>query len=192
MRGCKGVRFLPLWGAAGLVVLNLVLIVPRGADAGAAAGVVGACCLPGVYDCIDGVSETECMVAFSGIYQGDGTTCGGTDCGACCMPDESCVDYRAPDVCATMGGVLEPETQCVDAGCEIGACCMGDSSCQELRESDCTEAGGQWKGADSICGDFDQDGTDDACESCRSDTNGDGNVDVLDFLNLLADWGPCP
>jgi hypothetical protein len=91
-----------------------------------------------------------------------------------------------------MGGVLEPETQCVDAGCEIGACCMGDSSCQELRESDCTEAGGQWKGADSICGDFDQDGTDDACESCRSDTNGDGNVDVLDFLNLLADWGPCP
>jgi hypothetical protein len=61
-----------------------------------------------------------------------------------------------------------------------------------LRQIDCTEAGGQWKGTTSICGDFDQDGMDDACESCRSDSNGDGVVNVLDFLNLLSDWGDCP
>ena len=26
---------------------------------------------------------------------------------------------------------------------------------------------------------------------CQSDTNGDGEVNVLDFLELLANWGPC-
>jgi hypothetical protein len=27
---------------------------------------------------------------------------------------------------------------------------------------------------------------------CPSDTNGDGEVSVLDFLAMLANWGLCP
>jgi hypothetical protein len=145
-----------------------------------------------VFECIDDVQELECLVLYSGIYQGDGTTCGGFECGACCMPDESCADDVAPAVCTAMGGAHEPVTDCVTTDCAIGACCMGDATCQELRESACLEAGGLWKGATSVCGDFDQDGRDDACAACRSDTNGDGLVNVLDFLNMLADWGTCP
>ena len=32
------------------------------------------------------------------------------------------------------------------------------------------------------------------CETgnCPSDINGDGNVDVVDFLQMLAAWGDCP
>jgi hypothetical protein len=186
------VRLLPLWAAAGLLAANLVLVVTRGADAGGTAGVTGACCVPGAFACIENTTEIECIIAFAGIYQGDGTTCGGEFCGACCFSDESCLDDVPPDGCTALGGAHEPQTHCFEAGCEIGACCLADSTCQELRESDCTDAGGQWKGAESICGDFDQDGIDDACESCRSDTNGDGVVNVQDFLNLLADWGDCP
>ena len=29
------------------------------------------------------------------------------------------------------------------------------------------------------------------CAGCASDVDGDGTVGVLDFLALLADWGPC-
>jgi hypothetical protein len=191
MRGGRGARFLALWGAAGLVGLNLVLVITRGAGAGEAGGPTGACCVPGAFECIDDVSEIECIAGIFGIYQGDGTTCGGPECGACCLSDESCLEDVTPDGCALLGGAHEPGLFCVDAGCEVGACCLADATCQELRESDCTQAGGQWKGADSICGDFDQDGTDDACASCRSDTNGDGTVSVLDFLLMLGDWGPC-
>ncbi|MHC5007076.1 MAG: hypothetical protein ACYTGF_06930, partial [Planctomycetota bacterium] len=171
---------------------NLVVVMTRGAEAGGAAGVTGACCVPGAFACIENTTEIECIIALAGIYQGDDTTCGGEFCGACCFSDESCLDDVPPDGCTALGGAHEPQTHCVDAGCEVGACCLADSTCQELREADCTDAGGQWKGAESICGDFDQDGTDDACESCRSDTNGDGVVNVQDFLNLLADWGDCP
>ena len=28
--------------------------------------------------------------------------------------------------------------------------------------------------------------------TCPSDINNDGNVGINDFLQLLADWGPCP
>ncbi|MHC4767978.1 MAG: hypothetical protein ACYTEI_04620 [Planctomycetota bacterium] len=192
MRCCRGVRLLPLGAAAGLLAANLILVLTRGADAGGTAGVTGACCVPGAFACIEDTTEIQCVAAFAGIYQGDGTTCGGEFCGACCFSDESCLDDVPPDRCTALGGAHEPQTQCFEAGCEIGACCLADSTCQELRESDCDDAGGQWKGADSICGDFDQDGIDDACESCRSDTNGDGVVNVLDFLILLADWGDCP
>ena len=192
MRCCKAVRLLPLWAAAGLLVANLILVLPEVADAGGTAVQGGACCVPGAFACVEVGSEIECIVGVGGIYQGEGTTCGGPSCGACCLADESCADDVSPDVCATMGGAHEPATHCFDAGCETGACCLAEATCQELRESDCTEAGGQWKGAESICGDFDQDGIDDACESCRSDTNGDGVVNVLDFLILLADWGDCP
>ncbi|MHC4652951.1 MAG: hypothetical protein ACYTES_19085 [Planctomycetota bacterium] len=77
-------RLLPLWAAAGLLVVNLILFLSRGADAGGTAGVTGACCVPGAFACIEGTTEIECIVALGGIYQGNSTTCGGASCGACC------------------------------------------------------------------------------------------------------------
>ena len=35
-------------------------------------------------------------------------------------------------------------------------------------------------------------GIPDECEACPADVNGDGTVDVVDLLILLATWGPCP
>ncbi len=185
---------LPLWIVAGLLGLNLFVAVQPGAEGGSPEGTTGACCVPGANACIDGISADECLLAFGGLYQGDGTTCGGASCGACCMPDESCVDLTSPNACAALGGSHETETECFEASCETAACCLADASCVALRETDCAAAGGVWHGPDGICGDFDQNGTDDVCETtaCPHDSNGDGNVGIVDFLNLLATWGPCP
>ena len=185
---------LPLWIVAGLLGLNLLVAVQPGAEAGGPEGATGACCVPGVNACIDGISADECLFAFGGVYQGDGTTCGGASCGACCMPDESCVDLTSPNACAALGGSHEADTECFQTSCETAACCLADASCLLLRETDCTAAGGVWHGPNGICGDFNQNGTDDVCETptCPHDINGDGTVGVVDFLNLLASWGPCP
>lgn len=193
MSKLKGLRAVPMWVVAGLLGLNLILAAQPGADAGALEGGTGACCL-GNFDCIGPFTATECVFAFNGIYLGDGTTCGGPSCGACCLPDESCLEVQSADTCAAAGGGHEPDLNCSGAACEVGACCLGDATCQELRESDCATIGGVWKGPDSICGDFDQNGFDDACESssCPHDIDNDGMVGIVDFLDLLANWGPCP
>ena len=39
--------------------------------------------------------------------------------------------------------------------------------------------------------DYDGDGIGDACE-CMGDADSSGEVNVTDFLALLAMWGPCP
>ncbi len=192
MSKLKGFRALPLWVVAGLLGLNLLLAAQPDADAGSLEGETGACCI-GVFNCLDAITEFECVFGFSGLYQGDGTTCGGPTCGACCLPDESCVEARSTDVCAALGGAMEVGLECFEAGCEVAACCLPDASCQELRESDCTMAGGIWHGPDGVCGDFNQNGSDDVCETttCPHDIDNDGMVGIVDFLDLLANWGPC-
>ncbi len=41
--------------------------------------------------------------------------------------------------------------------------------------------------------DADEDGVLDECQpTCPGDTNGDGQVAINDFLQVLSDWGPCP
>jgi len=192
MSKLKGFRAVPLWVVAGLLGLNLILAAQPDADAVSLEGGTGACCI-GNFDCIDDTTNLECVLAFNGIYQGNGSTCGGPVCGACCLPDESCIDFRSADVCAGLGGAYEAGLDCVDTGCELGACCLADASCQELRETDCTLAGGVWAGPDGICGDFNQNGIDDVCEtdSCPHDIDNDGMVGIVDFLDLLANWGTC-
>ena len=182
-----------LWAGAILVALNLILAAHRTA-AGSPEGPIGACCLPAVHICVDDVSEVECLFAFAGLYQGDGTSCGGAFCGACCLPDESCVLDVAPDVCAAVGGSLNEQLDCPDISCVTAACCLADVSCVAVREVECTTLGGVWHGPDGVCGDFNQNGFDDVCETagCPHDTNNDGQVGINDFLDLLASWGKCP
>ncbi len=64
-------------------------------------------------------------------------------------------------------------------------CCFSDGSCVLLLQDDCISAGGNHIGT--------------ACEpnlcpqpSCPADINGDDLVDVIDLLDLLANWHACP
>jgi hypothetical protein len=126
-------------------------------------GATGACCLPG-NACLPQSTAEFCIVIVKGVYQGDGTTCGG-DCGMCCIDKIECHSSWSPDHCAYTGGQF-----------------FGNIPC----------------GPDSPCGP----------SVCDSDIDGDGEVGILDFLDLLAnwtdpydivdywtllaDWGPCP
>jgi hypothetical protein len=41
--------------------------------------------------------------------------------------------------------------------------------------------------------DLDDNGILDSCQpTCLGDSNGDGDVGVSEFLELVASWGPCP
>ena len=68
-----------------------------------------------------------------------------------------------------------------------------EDACVELTEADCMGFAGTWLGAGSGCGPT-------SCASgCSGDLTGpgempDGNVDSLDFLELIAQWGVggCP
>jgi len=126
-------------------------------------GATGACCLQG-NACLPNVTAEFCILIAEGIYQGDGTTCGG-DCGMCCIDKIECHQIWSPDHCAHTGGHF-----------------FGNLPC----------------GPDGPCG----------RSVCDSDIDGDGEVGILDFLDLLAnwnnpydlvdywtllaDWGPCP
>ena len=85
-------------------------------------------------------------------------------------------------------------TACEDFDCAVGACCLPTGDCDVRPIDSCDADGGIWRGAGTSCGDFNGNGLPDTCEevgSCRSDANYDGVVDVLDFLTMLQDWGPC-
>ena len=100
------------------------------------------------------------------------------------------------DGCEAQGGVfLGPEVTCDGYDCSLRACCRPRGLCDMTPQAHCEETlGGMWMAEDSICGDFNQNGADDVCESigsCRSDINGDDVVGFLDLVTLLTDWGTC-
>ncbi len=105
--------------------------------------------------------------------------------GACCRNDGSCVVSNeawcrvviAPGNSQWMGA----GTTC-EVDCPLGACCFADEVCIDVPLVFCN---GLWN-AGQECG------APDACVfKCRSDLSGDGIVDIVDFLMLLADWGVC-
>jgi len=114
--------------------------------------------------------------------------------GACCLPDGSCVIAISPWCDLAGGSYMGAGTACEDFDCALGACCLPAGNCEVRPVVPCEADGGIWRGQGTVCGDFNQNGADDACESigsCRSDTNEDDVVDIIDFLTLLEDWGPC-
>ncbi|MEE2912968.1 MAG: hypothetical protein VX436_04095 [Planctomycetota bacterium] len=80
------------------------------------------------------------------------------------------------------------EFDCDGGDCECdptdptGACCF-DLDCLVLTEAECTGAGGEWGGADTVCN------VDTCGSSCPADVDGNGAVDVSDILALVGAWG---
>ena len=70
--------------------------------------------------------------------------------------------------------------------CVGGACCLNDCCIVVALEENCIAAGGTYQGDSTTC---------DAArcpDPCPADIDGDGNVGINDFLDLLAAWGRCP
>ena len=77
-----------------------------------------ACCF------VDGgclnVSVATCA-GLGGFAQGLGSTCAGIECfptGACCLPDGTCQDNKAPDECSALRGAY----QGTDSTCALTDC----------------------------------------------------------------------
>ncbi len=70
--------------------------------------------------------------------------------------------------------------------CVGGACCLNDSCIVVLVEENCITAGGTYQGNNTTCKESN------CTDPCPADIDGDGNVGINDFLDLLAAWGPCP
>lgn len=150
-----------------------------------------ACCLsPGA--CVM-LSPEECL-SFGASPQGDGTSCGGTvTCfpEACCFADDSCQNLTRDECLAAGGTPNGPTTDCATSSCTPPreACCLTEDVCINLEPSDCLAQGSQPKGPGTDCS------TVSCFITCPSDiaplVAPDGMVDVLDLLDMLANWGPC-
>ncbi len=113
---------------------------------------------------------------------------------ACCFPQRNgqC-DILMPETCLLAGGMPQgPGIDCA-VSCLPGACCLPSFPdglfCvgEGLTETVCEAIGGTFGGQGSKCIEV-------GCtvNLCPSDVTGDGTVGINDFLQLLADWGPCP
>lgn len=133
----------------------------------------GACCIDGEH-CFDGVAEPVCEAEGGVFYPharcfnipcrpGDGMNAGSTHTAfqsnqscdtpaACCFPDGTCsvVDVIA---CTESGGVpLDGNGDC-EACRAYGACCLPNGGCVEIDVATCALVAGDWRGADTSCGD---------------------------------------
>ena len=68
-------------------------------------------------------------------------------------------------------------------GVATGACCVNETVCVPLAESNCIDGGGTYMGDFVACSSVD------CASSCDGDCNGDGYVNVVDLLQLIADYG---
>lgn len=115
----------------------------------------GACCLP------DGSCVVAAPEECPGDFRGNGTACDELNpaCapfvgGACCRPNDTCVDGTTPEGCAShhKGRHQGPDTRCDDILCETtGACCLPDGTCAQSTEIGCAD--GAFQGGRTSCAD---------------------------------------
>ena len=121
-----------------------------GTACGAGSCPTGACCNDG--QC-DELTEAACSEVL-GLYDGDSTTCSSERCdvGACCHLDGTCLDSSLRLQC---GGALDEFRRfeaCADFCTPRGACCINGQGCQDRKtQSQCTNDGGSFGGAGSVC-----------------------------------------
>ena len=90
-------------------------------------GPTGACCLPGNL-CAPNLPLQLCT-DNGGIYQGDGSICGGNECGTCCdiANDNACNERFSQGRCANIGGQFLGNVPCEDDPCaDLGMPACGE------------------------------------------------------------------
>ncbi len=84
------------------------------------------------------------------------------------------------------GGYIDAGGNTIAEECPpTGACCT-NGGCVAALEEDCLAFYGTWHGVGTTC--YEQN----CPEPCQGDVNTDGTVDVLDLLDVISAWGPCP
>lgn len=143
---------------------------------------MGACCLPDG-SCIDDLSPEDCA-ALDGAFQGDDTTCAGTNCpapvGACCFDTGFCFITEEANCTAANGTWFGPGSNCDDSDqngtadvCEDDPGVPGDLDGDgDVDPADLATLLGAWGTADET-----------------ADIDGDGVVGSSDLAILLANWG---
>ncbi|MBX3387595.1 MAG: hypothetical protein KF768_13585 [Phycisphaeraceae bacterium] len=105
-----------------------------------------------------------------------GTECVPGPCGACCLPDNSCV-VISMDNCQSQGGTYQGD----NAECLVATCCPGDTNGDGVVDlADLLDFLGAWN---PNLGQSVTPGT-------NGDVNNDGVVDLADLLHFLSDWNP--
>lgn len=171
----------------------------------------GACCYNptgGPMSACIVTTQADCETSLGGVYQGDGTTCGGEQ--ACCLPDNTCMMADALCCLNVLGGTPQgPQSTC--GGWE--ACCLQDYTCVMADALCCVnELGGTPQGSGSQCDQpvaccF-QDGScamldptccDDAgglismySSVCQGDNNGNGTDDGCEPPEPVIKWEQPP
>ncbi len=115
--------------------------------------------------------------------------------GACTLVGFGCLELLTGDVCISIGGQWYGEgSECgiADPCDSLGfcpprsvACCLGDGGCFAVVPDLCVEMGGTPTPAPAVCSDVTCD------QPCYGDVDGDGAVNITDFLDVLAAWGDC-
>ncbi|MHC5027991.1 MAG: hypothetical protein ACYTGR_14645, partial [Planctomycetota bacterium] len=147
----------------------------------------GACCLP-TGNCMVMLPE-ECNAA-NGNFEGLLTTCSIPPCQACCLGDGTCLYTADETTCLNAGGTFEGYSMPGGNGgfplAPIKACCFDDGRCcRRLTQEICEAEGGTFQAFGN-------------CQNCPGtstcpwDLNESGDVEVLDLVDLIGNWGPCP
>lgn len=141
----------------------------------------GDCCVvsrtPGCDDalCCDAVCAADphcCVDAWDELCVSSAQTL----CEACEGPPSACGDPAAGDCCAESETASCNDPACCDAVCVVDAyCCVEswDAACVDRAEQVCVMCAG-------------------GPTPCPWDLDGDNAVGIVDFLALLAAWGPNP
>lgn len=180
------------------------LTLTGGSVTGDGAGVYASASSPTIVDCVitdnaatgsgGGVRATGAAApTITGTAISSNTAAAGGGLSAAAGTDVTVADSafcaNAPDDIegiVTLNGLVffSDEPGC-DPVVTLGSCCLA-GSCVVTRQSDCASAGGTYLGNDTTCEPR-------SCPAaCPSDSDGDGEVGVLDLLALLGGWGLCP
>jgi hypothetical protein len=115
---------------------------------------VGACCLPnGTCQ----VLSTQQCADQNGVYQGDGVSCGQTNCpqptGACCFTNGFCVPNLTSSQCTGAGGTWAGANTACGANntCPQGACCLPSGDCVFVTAGECSNLAGTFRGVGVAC-----------------------------------------
>lgn len=106
--------------------------------------------------------------------------------GACCVRGNACIDATETECIMSLGGVYQGDgTNCATTTCNVvGACCQKGNVCSMEMDYDCEALGGALQAGQS-CEQVDCRWK--VCQDIIPDTDGDGDVDQLDF----AIWQSC-